>query len=150
MNRSMRKTTFRELSGSFGRYFAILAITALGVGFFSGLKVSKEAMLSAGDKYLKDHDMYDLMFISSLGFEESDAEAFKNMPETEYAEGAYRADAIVDDGSREFVARFHSLTENIDTLCLSAGRTASKAGEIVADDRHYSADSIGRIITLSP
>ena len=51
MNRSMRKTTFREISKSLGRYIAIVAITALGVGFFAGLKACQPAMVNAADKY---------------------------------------------------------------------------------------------------
>ena len=31
------KTAFREIKTSLGRYLAILAIIALGVGFFAGL-----------------------------------------------------------------------------------------------------------------
>lgn len=36
MKSMMRRTTFREIKNSFGRFAAILAIIALGVGFFSG------------------------------------------------------------------------------------------------------------------
>lgn len=32
------KTTLREIKGSLGRYIAILAIVALGIGLFAGLK----------------------------------------------------------------------------------------------------------------
>ena len=35
----MRRTTFREIKNTFGRFAAIMAIIALGVGFFSGLKI---------------------------------------------------------------------------------------------------------------
>ena len=48
MKNTMIKSTFREIKGSFGRWFAILAIVALGVGFFSGLKVCKAAFLEIG------------------------------------------------------------------------------------------------------
>ena len=39
MKNAMRKTTFREIKNSFSRWIAILAICALGVGFFTGLKI---------------------------------------------------------------------------------------------------------------
>ena len=55
MKPTMIKTSIREVKGSFGRYVAILAIVALGVGFFSGLKVSKTAMLTTGEEYLEAH-----------------------------------------------------------------------------------------------
>ena len=45
MKKGLIKSTFREIKESFGRYMAILLIVALGVGFFSGLKVAYSAML---------------------------------------------------------------------------------------------------------
>ena len=41
-----RKNNRRELRHSLGRFLAIVAIVALGVGFFAGLKVAQPAMLS--------------------------------------------------------------------------------------------------------
>lgn len=41
MKSMINKTTIREIRLSFGRWFAILAIVALGVGFFVGLKITK-------------------------------------------------------------------------------------------------------------
>ena len=46
------KNIIREIWQSIGRFLAILAIVALGVGLFAGLKVTKEAMVKNGDKYL--------------------------------------------------------------------------------------------------
>lgn len=43
------KTAFREIKTSLGRYLAILAIIALGVGFFAGLRVTRTAMISTAD-----------------------------------------------------------------------------------------------------
>ena len=48
------KTAFREIKTSLGRYLAILAIIALGVGFFAGLRVTRTAMISTANHYLKD------------------------------------------------------------------------------------------------
>ena len=45
MGSAWRKNNLRELRRSLGRWLAILAIIALGIGFFAGLKASKPAML---------------------------------------------------------------------------------------------------------
>lgn len=45
------KTAFREIKTSLGRYLAILAIIALGVGFFAGLRVTRTAMISTANHY---------------------------------------------------------------------------------------------------
>ena len=65
----MWKTTYREIRQSFGRYAAILAIVALGVGFFVGLMVVTPAMVRNGGRYLNNHDLYDLRLLSTLGFD---------------------------------------------------------------------------------
>ena len=41
MKSTILKTTLREIRESLGRYMAILAIVALGVGFFYGIKGNK-------------------------------------------------------------------------------------------------------------
>ena len=54
----MFKSTLREIKGSLGRWAAILAIIALGVGFFSGLKACKSAFLETGNEYLSQHNFF--------------------------------------------------------------------------------------------
>ena len=71
---SMIKSTLREIKGSFGRWLAILAIVALGVGFFSGLKVCKDAFTETGNRYLDKHQFFDFQLISTLGLEDEDVE----------------------------------------------------------------------------
>ena len=53
------KTTLREIRQSLGRYIAILAIVALGVGFFAGLKAAKPAMVDAVEGYLNTLNFYE-------------------------------------------------------------------------------------------
>ena len=79
MKNSLFKSTFREIRGSFGRWIAILAIVALGVGFFSGLKTCKEAFLKTGDTYLDEHVFFDYCLISTLGLEDEDIEALRDI-----------------------------------------------------------------------
>ena len=58
MNKNMWKTTLREIRSSLGRYLAIFAIIALGVGFFSGLKVTRQAMVEATDLFVYDQSLF--------------------------------------------------------------------------------------------
>ena len=48
----------REIKKSLDRYLAILAIVALGTGFYYGLKVSTDAMVATCDSYLKDANFW--------------------------------------------------------------------------------------------
>ena len=74
MNKKLRKTTYREIKHTFGRFFAIFAIIALGVGFFSGVRVTTPAMVHTVDVYYKDNQLFDYRLVSTLGWEEEDME----------------------------------------------------------------------------
>ena len=67
MGSSMGKTTLREIRQSLGRYFAIMAIVALGVGLFSGLKVTRDVMVSSAQLYFDQTSFYDVELISTVG-----------------------------------------------------------------------------------
>lgn len=72
------KSTFREIKESLGRFLAILAIVALGVGFFAGLKVTQPAMLKTAQRYFDKTALYDYRLISTVGFSEDEVETIKN------------------------------------------------------------------------
>jgi len=149
MNRNMWKTTLREIRSSLGRYLAIFAITALGVGFFSGLKVSREAFVDAGNSFTEKTGMFDFRLVSTLGLTDGDVEAAEELAVVGHAYGAFQADAIVTDGNRDYTVRFHSLDENVNKADIKYGRLPQKAGEAVVDGRYYSGSDIGKHIVIS-
>ena len=70
----MLKLTMRQIRSSLTRFLAIAAIVALGVGFFCGLRLTKTAMVHTLDEYTEEHQMYDFRLVSTLGFDETDAD----------------------------------------------------------------------------
>ena len=92
MNRTFIKTTARTIKNSLGRYLAILFIIALGVGFFSGLKVCRNAMVATGEIYLDENRLYDLKLLSYMGFTKEDIDKLEALDEIDYAEGAVYED----------------------------------------------------------
>ena len=88
MKSMMRRTTFREIKNTFGRFAAIMAIIALGVGFFSGLKMTKPDMVNTVSDFLSTSDFYDLHLMSTLGFTDDDVEVFAGEDDVKAAEGA--------------------------------------------------------------
>ena len=150
MRSMMSRTTLREIKLSFGRYFAILAIVALGVGFFSGLKVTRDVMVASADTYLEEGQMYDFRLLSTLGFEQEDVNAFAAREDVRAVEGAVSADIIyLDAGDNEGVVKAHSLTQEINKVVLVAGRMPERADECVVDGNLYSESDIGSRIRLS-
>lgn len=146
----MWKTTYREIRQSFGRYFAILAIVALGVGFFVGLMVVTPAMVRNGGRYLNSHDLYDLRLLSTLGFEKDSVEAFTAREDVKAVEGAVSSDFLaVDESGKSRVLVAQTLLEVQNQVELKEGRLPEAANEIVVDSSLFSKDDIGKTIQVS-
>ncbi len=145
MGSAVRKNALREIRSTFGRFFAIMAIIALGVGFFTGVRIVTPAMVNTVNKFLDENQFYDYRLLSSIGWEEEDVEDFKSRPEVRYAEGSYTLD-ILTAGSREYVLRAHSLTDNINGIRLKEGRLPQNENECVIENGCF---KIGNTITLS-
>ncbi len=150
MKSMMKRNTFREIKKSFGRYFAILAIVALGVAFFSGLKITQSVMVHSADVYLKDLQFYDYRLVSTLGFTEENVEALAEKEDVRAAEGAISAEILYKDaGENERVIKMHSITEKVNKLKLVAGEMPQSADECVVDSALFSEDAIGSKLVLS-
>lgn len=136
MKSMMKRTTMREIKSSFGRFFAILAIVALGVGFFSGLKITKPAMVNTINEFLKEKNFFDLHLISTIGFGEEDVAAFSKEEEVEYAEGIYSFDALYTGiGDNEEVLKTLSVPQNVNGVRLIDGRMPESESECVIDSK---------------
>lgn len=149
MKSMMRRTTFREIKNSFGRFAAILAIIALGVGFFSGLKMTKPAMVKTITDFLSDSEFYDLHLVSTLGYTDEDVEAFAGEDDVRYAEGSYSFDVLYDGmGDNERALKTLSLPEHVNDIRLVDGRLPEADDECVVDDKLTDV-RIGDVITVA-
>lgn len=149
MDRFSMKMLLRSIKSSLGRYLAIVAIIALGVGFYAGLQSSQPAMLETAESYMHDQHMYDFQLMSTLGLTKGDVAAFRQLEGVEYAEGAYFADALALLGSHEEPYHFMSITETVCTPYLTEGRIPENANECLGDAGAFSSSDIGRRITIS-
>ncbi|MDE7062858.1 MAG: ABC transporter permease, partial [Lachnospiraceae bacterium] len=147
---AITKSTFREIKQSFGRFAAILTIVALGVGFFAGLKVTKRAMIATMEAYWERTQFYDYRIMSTLGFEEEDAEFLRQQEQVRAVEGAQSFDIIyVNQEGNEWVLKAHSLTTSVNQIQLTEGRMPEQANECVVDANLFDASSIGSRICLA-
>ena len=141
------KAAWREIKAHPGRYVAILAIVALGVGFYAGLFVIEQAMLDTTNNYITEYNLYDFSVSSSLGLYEDDVKALKEMDGIRDAEGVIVADAICQ-GKTDQILRFMSIPERICRPDVVAGRMPKSADECVADSGRYTEEDIGKKIRL--
>lgn len=150
MKAILRRTTIREIKGSFGRFFAILAIIALGVGFFSGVKITKGTMTNTMNQYWKEKNFFDLHLLSTIGFEEEDVEAFSQEEDVRYAEGVYTFDALYSGiTENEMVLKTHTMPEQINGIRLISGRLPESSSECVIDSEIYVPVELGSVIRLT-
>ncbi len=150
MKSMMKKTTLREIRQSLGRYLAIFAIVALGVGFFAGLKVTKTVMVESAHDYLLKHQLFDYRLLSTLGFQEEDVQALEQKEHVRAVEGAVEADILYVYGEgNEGVLKAHTLLERINGLELVAGRMPETSSECIVDANRYGEEALGSKIILS-
>lgn len=151
------KILFRSVKDSFSRFIAIMAIIALGVGFYSGLAVTTPSFLETGDKFLRDYKLYDFRLLSTIGFTEEDIEAISRLEGVVATEGAVSADAITffeqgQEGHQEealHVARFHTMTEGVNELSIEFGRLPQNDNEVVVDGYMFDESIIGSKLVIS-
>lgn len=145
------KNNRREIKHTLERYLAILAIIALGVGFFAGLKITRTAMVNNLDTYVSEFQMYDFRLLSTLGLTKDDVDYFSNM-EGVTARGAVTMDLIADisiNQDNDVVLKAHSITDDINLLNIRYGRMPEAANECVVDARFFTEDFIGAKIRLA-
>ena len=149
MTRTLRKNIWRSITGSFGRYLAILLIIMLGVAFFTGLKLTRPAMIETATAYLQDYALYDLRLISTLGFDAQDVEAVRQCDGVTAAEGSISADVLWKSGDEDEVLRADMLTSSVNLPDVVEGRLPQAGNECLVDADRFSPDMIGQTIQLS-
>ena len=140
-----------EIRQSMGRYLAILAIVALGVSLFTGLKATQPFMVDTAEKYFAEKNFYDFQLLSTYGFEAEDVEYLRSLPGSSAVQGSYTYDVLCEYADTDVVQvmKVHSLTENVNGLEVVCGRLPESASECVVDSRLYGEESIGNSIRLT-
>lgn len=140
MKKALNKDILRDILKSKGRYFSIMLIVALGVAFFSGIKVSPKVMRNTVDDYYDEYNFMDVEIISTLGLTDDDVKAIKKLDTVEGVFPTYSMDVITNVKDQDRVLKVHALpTENlskdnkdyINRVKLIKGRLPKNSGECV-------------------
>ena len=149
MTKALRKNTRRSITGSFGRYIAIMLIIMLGVAFLTGLRDTRPIMSATETAYVKSTKLYDLRLISTIGFDADDVAAVQKADGVVAAAGSVNADFIWQHDNKESVYRAHMLTDDINEPALTAGCMPENGSECIADAGRFSEDILGKTIEIS-
>lgn len=135
MNNPLIKDIVRDIKKSLGRFLSITAIIALGVAFFSGVKIAPEDMKKTADKYYDDYNLMDIRIVSTLGLTEDDLKEIEKIEGIEQSLGSYTIDALAELDEQEVVLRVHQLPEegDINNIRLIEGRLPEKPWECVME-----------------
>ncbi|WMM26446.1 FtsX-like permease family protein [Tissierella sp. MB52-C2] len=129
------KDIIRDIRKSLGRFISIVAIIALGVAFFSGVKVAPEVMEYTADKYYDDYNLMDIRLVSTLGLTEDDLKEINKIKGIKESLGTYTMDALAEYNEKEVVLRVHGFTSanQINGMNLIEGRLPEKVDECIIE-----------------
>ncbi len=139
MGKMYHRSVLRDIKKSFGRFIAIIAIVALGVGFLVGVLSATPDMKVSVDRYYDENRMCDIFMKSAAGFTEADIAAVSDLDKIDQVMPAYVTDTLMSvDGGEVQVARIFGvpLTQNdepefVNRLTLLEGRMPEQAAECV-------------------
>ena len=149
------KEFLRTITRKPGRFLALLAIVALGAGFYAGLRMTAPDMKISLDDYFDSTNTYHLRVVSTMGLEDEDLDALRALPAIEAVMGGYQADVLANYGEKSYTTRVHSFPDSarsstcvddahvtsddssyLNRLILTEGRWPEKVGEcLISADR---------------
>lgn len=153
------KDSFREIRKSFGRFLSIFLITAIGCGFFSGIKATMSDMQESAAQYFEENNLMDLRLMSTYGVKSEDVLAVKNTAGVKGVMAGYSKDVIYNDDDETYALKIMSYNthvekgseDDLNRPSLIEGRLPENSGECVVEVKTSSPESfeIGNRIQLS-
>lgn len=164
MKKTYRKNILRTVKSSFSRFAAIVAIVALGTGFFAGLLTTTPDMRYSADRFFDEGHLFDIRVVGTLALTQDDADAIQALEGVEEIMPAYSADALVNtSGGDTLVTRFHSLPMDqieaqepvgyLNRLEVAQGRLPVRDNEcvvIINNELTGAPVQVGETLTISP
>ena len=126
------KNTIRSITGSTGRFLAIMGIVALGCGFYAGLQMCGPDMRAAADRLYDGTNLYDLRLVSTMGFTRSDVDRVAAVEGVQSVMPAMSTDAMARMGNSQIATRISSM----DMDAVERG-VEQDANVILSDDGTY-------------
>lgn len=176
MNGPLRKDLFRSIKKSFTRFISIVAIIALGISFFVGMKSASPDMRKTANDYFVKNNLMDIEAFSTIGFTSEEIKKISSVEGVDEAQGVKYADTLIFSGetgivnpvyggamscrvmsmdfkkAKEFCENGTADNSYINRIDLIDGRLPEKKNECVIDYKaaeSYSELAIGSVITLS-
>ena len=134
--KALRKNIAREISRTKSRFISIFAIIAISVGFFTGVKSACPSMMETARRYFEEQNLMDIQLISTVGFDDEDAETVRQMAGVSQVMPSYGADLMVREKDVDAAVKVMALPTNGGTInlpLLREGRMPEKDGECLME-----------------
>lgn len=132
MRRAFNTQVRRSIGQSIGRFVAVAIITALGCGFYAGLRMTSPDMKLAGDIYCDGTNTADLRVGTTMGLDEAQVDLLRNVEGIEAVSPEREVDAMAQVGPNRCSVRVHG------TDMATAAAAEETGGYLVeSDDETY-------------
>ena len=99
MSKGLIKEALRSIRKNKARFFSIIAIVAVGISFFAGISAAGPDMKQTAVDYYNSNNLMDIWMMSSVGFNDKDVEAIRQIEGVDSVTGSKFADGtVVVDG----------------------------------------------------
>lgn len=173
MTKALFRETLRSIRHTKARFISIIAIVALGISFFAGIKAAYPDMHETAVRYYKNNNLMDIWMLSTIGFSDDDVAKINALDSVDSAVGSKFVDGAVkvndklisDTGGSQTICRVYGFDVNlaqkfqqgennknyINRLTLLEGRYPQKDGECLVDRNNVATPKsfvIGNTITV--
>ena len=158
MKKTLLKDFFREIWKTKGRFLSILAIAALGAGFYGGIHVTTTDMTLTAQQYYRNYHLMDYHLVSTYGITDDDITALEKEREAlgvDIVMPAHSKDVIANHGTEEEatikILAYSGEDQPLNQYKLLEGRMPRAPNECVVDtsNKMPSNFSVGKTITVS-
>ncbi len=142
MKRALITEAFRSIWKTRSRFLSILAIVAVGTGFFAGIKACTPDMMMTTEEYFKEYNLSDIHLVSTFGFDKKDMDAILAQEGIKYSMPSYAVELFADlPENSDTIVKVYSLPLNKDfddptwmnRPVLKEGRLPQQKGECLVE-----------------
>ncbi|TPF86269.1 hypothetical protein BW13_05550 [Bifidobacterium sp. UTCIF-37] len=147
------KDAWRAIAGNGKRFAAIAVICAVGVMMMGALSSISNDLRAGMDEFLDTTSMHDLSIVSTLGLDDDDIAALRDVDGVSAVAGVRSSNAYTKIDDRQASATVTALNDrHIDEPYLTEGRLPKAAHEIAVTSQYLtdSGKRIGDTLTFTP
>lgn len=143
----LRKDIRQSFTHSWGRFFSILCLMALGSFALVGLKVTGPNMRTTTENYFNQLNLADVSIIGSYGIDESDQKIINSANNIDKVDYGYLKDVVIQDTKTSI--RIFSTPDDISLYELIDGKLPESEDEIAISNEYSDKYKIGRMINFN-